>query len=365
MIKKLLFIYLLAMLYLFTNKASANIKQLDKIITKTTESFLIKNNYSGLQVVILEKEKLIFDKGFGYADIENKTQFTRNTVVALGSKAKVFTSIAILQLQSRGYFQLDDQIENYLPYKVLKNSNVTIRQLLCHTSGLGDVYDSDEPSNANFSSLNTLITQMDKMPKIAGTGEQYEYNNGGYLLLAVLVEKLSQQSIGDFYRENIIAPLQLCNTYYLGDTFQPINMAKAYDDKDGQLILFTPEHENYAEYRIAHGAGGIGGSVLDYAKWHRAILQGKLVPLKNIEEMTQFCSLNNGTKTNYGLGMHTATFNNESYFYHGGASNGFGSDAVYFPKRDLTIAFAGNTWKNPNKYKKQLIKDVLTWLDNR
>ena len=114
------------MLYLFTNKASANIKQLDKIITKTTESFLIKNNYSGLQVVVLEKEKLIFDKGFGYADIENKTQFTRNTVVALGSNAKVFTSIAIQQLQSRGYFQLDDKIENYLPYKVLKNSNVTI-----------------------------------------------------------------------------------------------------------------------------------------------------------------------------------------------------------------------------------------------
>jgi CubicO group peptidase (beta-lactamase class C family) len=363
--KKLLFIPLLIALYLFTNNASSNNKQLDKIVTKTTLSFLTENNYSGLQVVVLDKGDLLYEKGFGYADIKNQIKFSKDTVVALGSNAKVFTSTAIQLLRNRGLLKLDEQVEKYLPYKALQNSKVTIRQLLCHTSGLADVYGSDEPFDARFSSLNSFVTQIDDMPKLAAAGEQYEYNNGGYLLLAILVEELSQQSIGDFYRENIIAPLQLTNTYYLGDTFQPMNMAKAYDDKYGQLILFTPEHENYTEYRIAHGAGGIGGSVSDYAKWHRAILKGKLIPAKNTEEMTQYCSLNDGTKTNYGLGMQTGTFNNENYFYHGGASNGFGSDAVYFPKRDLTIAFAGNTWKNPNEYKKQLISDILTWLDKR
>jgi hypothetical protein len=142
-----------------------------------------------------------------------------------------------------------------------------------------------------------------------------------------------------------------------------MNMAKSYDDVDKEMLLFNSDHENYAEYRIAQGAGALGGSLSDYIKWHTKILKGRLLPINNINEMVISCTLNDGTKTKHGLGINSYAVDGEIYYRHGGAINGFVSDALYFPEHDLTVAFVGNSWKNPTKYKDFLIRDVLEWLN--
>ncbi len=212
--------------------------------------------------------------------------------------------------------------------------------------------------------FNSLISAAAKLPKNFSVGDKYEYNNTGYILLGKLIEKLSGQSLGDFYRENIIAPLKLKNTYYLGDTSSPINMSKSYDRVDNKVALFDQTHEDYAEYRLSQGAGGLGGSLSDFITWHTAILKGQLLPIENINEMITPCALNDGSQTKYGLGIEVRMIDNEIYYYHNGASNGFLSNALYFPNKDLTIAFVTNSWENPSKYEKKLISNVFDWLNH-
>jgi CubicO group peptidase (beta-lactamase class C family) len=142
-----------------------------------------------------------------------------DTIFALGSNSKEFTSIAIQLLKNKGLISFNDKIEKYLSNELVNNSNVTIRQLLCHTSGLPDFFDIEDKYNPNLTSFNNIISTVANLPVRFSAGEKYEYNNTGYLLLGALVEKLSEQNLGDFYRDNIILPLNLANTYYLGDTF--------------------------------------------------------------------------------------------------------------------------------------------------
>lgn len=163
---------------------------------------------------------------------------------------------------------------------------------------------------------------------------------------------------GDFYRENIIAPLGLTNTLYLGDTFSPLNMAQSYEE---DFSLFNSEHENYTEYRIAYSAGALGGTIHDYLLWHQNILQDKLLPRENIQDMKTVCTLNDGTKTKYGLGLQIKRVNGYNAFSHTGVINGFISAVYYFPERNLTIGFVVNTWANATEFHDKLLKLVLNF----
>jgi len=364
-VHKLLFVFLFFGYNVQATQKEINVKSLEKKVIQMTKAFMEEEKvFVGIQAAVLYQNEIIFNEGFGYADIENKKPFLANTIVALGSNTKEFTSVAVQLLKNKGLIRYDDKIEEYLSNELVTKSNVTIKQLLCHTSGMPDFFDISRKYNSNLMTFNRLISAAAKLPNSFSAGDKYEYNNTGYILLGKLIEEISGQSLGDFYRENIIAPLKLKNTYYLGDTIPPINMAKSYDRVDNQVTLFDQTHEDYTEYRISQGAGGLGGSLSDFIKWHTAILKGHLLPMENVGEMLTPCTLNDDSQTKYGLGMEIRTLDNELYYYHNGATNGFLSNALYFPNKELTIAFITNSWENPSKYEKKLISDVLDWLNH-
>ncbi len=363
---KLLSIFLLCVFNVHAQKQEINISQLSEQISQYTGEFMEENKFIGMQTMVLYKNDIIFNEGFGYSDFENKKSFSDKTIVALGSNTKEFTSVAVQLLKNKSLIRYDDKIEKYLSNELVNKSNITIRQLLCHTSGLPDFFDIEEKYEPNVTSFNSIISTTAKLSRKFLPGEKYEYNNTGYLLLGKLIEKISNQNIGDFFREHIISPLELQDTYYLGDTFSPQNMSKSYEEiVDNKIQIFNSNSQYYAEYRISQAAGGLGGSLSDFVKWHTAILKGQLLPMESVNEMITPCTINNGSQTKYGLGMEIRTINNEVYYNHGGATNGFVSDALYFPNRDLTIGFVTNSWENPTKYKNFLIKKVLYWLDNK
>jgi D-alanyl-D-alanine carboxypeptidase len=327
-------------------------------LSKLANEYIENNTFVGIQVAVRYENKEIFNNGYGFANIKEKIPFTNNTIVALGSNTKTFTSTAIQLLANQELINLNDQVEKYFPINTFKNSNITIRNLLCHTSGIADIYEKENYGNINHSSLQKFSNLVDNFPKSSNPNEKYEYNNTGYLFLGRIIEQVSQQSLGDFYRESIIAPLGLSNTLYLGDTFSPLNMAQSYDE---DFSLFNSEHEDYTEYRIAHSAGALGGTIHDYLLWHQSILQGKLLLKENIHEMKKPCMLNDGNKTKYGLGLEIKRVEGYNAFSHGGAINGFTSDAYYFPERNLTIVFVSNTWTNPTEFRDKLLELVLNF----
>lgn len=263
-------------------------KALDIPINKLANEFIKNKTFVGIQVAVRYQNKEIFNKGYGLANIKENTPFTKKTIVALGSNTKTFTSTSIQLLANQGLISLNDHVEKYFPIKTFKDSGITIRNLLCHTSGIADIYEKDNYGNINHSSLQTFSNLVDYFPKLSKPNEKYEYNNTGYLFLGRIVEKVSQQSLGDFYREKIIAPLGLSSTLYLGDTFSPLYMAQSYEE---DFSIFNSEHEDYTEYRIAHSAGALGGTIHDYLLWHQGILQEKLLPRESIHEMKQLVHL--------------------------------------------------------------------------
>ena len=357
--KEFIRITIFCSLTFFTELSLADeFKSLEIPINQLANEFIKNKTFVGIQVAIRYQNREIFNKGYGFANINENTPFTHKTIVALGSNTKTFTSTSIQLLANQGLINLNDHIEKYFPIKTFKNSGITIRNLLCHTSGISDIYEKENYGNINQSSLQQFSNLVDNFPRLSKANEKFEYNNTGYLFLGRLIEQVSKQSIGDFYRENIIAPLDLSNTFYLGDTFFPLNMAQSYEE---DFSLINSEHEDYTEYRIAHSAGALGGTIHDYLLWHENILQEKLLPKENIQEMKTACILNDGTKTKYGLGLEIKHVNGYNAYSHGGAINGFTSDAYYFPQRNLTIGFVSNTWVNPTEFRDKLLELVLNF----
>ncbi|UAA39198.1 beta-lactamase family protein [Paraneptunicella aestuarii] len=334
------------------NALSNEIEGLKNGLNTLAEEYIKNKTFTGLQIAIRTEDGEIFNQGYGYSNLDAKTPFTPNTIIALGSNTKQFTSTGILLLATKGAISLDDPVNKHFPLKTFENNDITIRTLLCHTSGIGDIYNIEDKGFINHTTLKTFSALVDSLPKNAEPNEKYQYNNTGYLFLGRIIEQVSNQSIGDFYRENIIAPLKLKNTLYLGDTFHPLNIARSYEE---DFSPFTSEHQYYAEYRIAHAAGALGGTLQDLLIWQQQLLQSNVLPKESIELRKTPCTLSNGDKTQYGLGLKVRDVNGVQMYHHGGAINGFINDALYFPKSKLSVGYAINTWTSPIEFRDRLL----------
>jgi CubicO group peptidase (beta-lactamase class C family) len=345
----------------FPNFANSREVTLEESVDEFVKAYIDDRSFVGAQVVVIENDKTVVNSPHGFSDLNTKALIKDKTVFALGSNTKMLTSSAIMLLQQRNQIKLDDLAEKYIALNSLKRSGVTIRSLLCHTSGLPDIYNIEDKGNVNQQSIEQFINLLNDVPKTAKPFEEFQYNNTGYLLLGKIIETVSGQSLGDFYRENIFSPLNLESTFYLGDTFLPENMSKSYEE---DFSAFDQSHRYFSEYRVAQGAGGAAGSLEEFGKWHKELIEGELLTTSSIEDRTSPCTLINGKEVSYssgtyGFGLKMSNIKNLTAYFHGGAINGYVSDAFYFPELDLTILFAVNTWKNPKEFRDKLIDLTL------
>lgn len=203
---------------------------LDAFITAQIEEL----NLPGVAVAIVDRDGILFSAGYGWADIENRVAMTPDSITNIASISKTFTNTAILQLRDQGLFDLDDAVNEHLPFLVrhpgYPETPITVRQLLTHTSGIGDgdAYDESyacgdpavrladwvrgylEPGGEFYSAEQNFLP--------TGPGEAYSYSNVGYGLLGFLVEVVSGDSFGDYVRANIFVPLAMNDSgWYIAD----------------------------------------------------------------------------------------------------------------------------------------------------
>ncbi|MFT4924449.1 MAG: D-alanyl-D-alanine carboxypeptidase [Phenylobacterium sp.] len=341
---------------------ASTIAQLDSTVSNIAKTFMKDTGYVGLSVAVNHSGKTIYQQSFGFADQALGIAFDQNTVVGLGSNTKVLTATAILQLKDNNKIQLDSAIKNYLPMRVIGDDKITVRQLLCHTSGLPNVYGEGEFTDYAWqqaTSMKNIIAKLNTSQQVIKPGEKYSYNNTGYILLGLITEHLSGQSLGDYFRDQLFAPLKLQNSYYLADTVYIENMSKGYKADNGRAKLFEP-HE-LTEYRIFQGAGAVGGTLSDYMRWFSAIAKGELLSDTTTAQMQTPCKLNSGQDSPEGLGIESNIIAGEKALNGGGVANGFLSLAYYFPHSDLTIGFVGNTEADWGAFHRQYYPAVLAW----
>ena len=275
----------------------------------------------------------------GLADVDAWRAPTAATIYEIGSNTKQFTSAAIMKLVEQGKLKLDDDLSKYLPQFPLQGRKVSIRQLLNHTSGI----------HSYTSSPNWQKTWKDELSPEAivrfvaadtfdfAPGSAYRYNNTGYVLLGMVIEKVSGKKYIDYLNEQFIKPLGLRSTSYCPS--RTTNPAFALGYSKG------PNGTTRAQFMdLSHpfSAGALCSTVGDFAKWQRALDAGKVVSPASYALMSTADTLNSGRKINYGFGLVPGMFNGHKTISHTGGIPGFASAATYVPDDSLSIVVFTN-----------------------
>jgi D-alanyl-D-alanine carboxypeptidase len=287
----------------------------------------------GLSVVITQESNIIFEKYYGLANIEEKIPLKEDHHVGIASMSKQFTGMAVLFLVEDGKLNLEDNIKSYMPGLSIGDREITIRQLLSHTSGLPEITKNEYFMN-HISEKHTI----DEIIRMALEGEfrsnpgvKWQYCNTGYIIVARLIEILSGQSFASFLQERILTPLQMENTYTCDYNRNADNAVNRYlCDSTGYLPAATIHFSNLI------GGGSIISNSGDIAKWCIALISGNKLP-KGYEKSWESTLLNTGEETGYGLGLGNNNYKGINFIYHPGMGDGMNCVNFIIPEKGITI----------------------------
>lgn len=190
-------------------------KDSNEKIQKLIENNMDKGKIPGLSVVIVKGNETVYQKGFGYADLGNKTPVTSKSIFEIGSNSKAFTALGILNLQKDGLIKLEDKVTKYIPWLKVKyegkDASITIEQLLYHTSGIPyntiDKIPSSNEDNALEKTVRTLVgINLDSKP-----GEKYQYATINYDVLGLIIKKVTGSSYEKYIEYSVLKPMNLNN----------------------------------------------------------------------------------------------------------------------------------------------------------
>ena len=310
----------------------------EKIVQPFVADFQAENSPGG-SVGIFQDGKILYEKSFGYADLEKKILNKQETNYRLASVTKQFTAMSIMILQERGLLSYDDTLDKFWPDFNEYGKTITVRHLLNHTSGLID-YEDIMPSDTTEPILDHGVLEL--MKKETKTyfvpGAEYKYSNSGYSLLAMIVEKVSGKSFATFLKENIFEPLGMDETIAFEKGISTVqNRAFGYDK--------TEEGFEFADQSMTSsvlGDGGIYCSIRDYFKWDKALYTEKLVRKETLEKAYTPAKLNDGSTYNYGFGWGLSQFKDYKIIYHGGSTTGFRNGVQRVPEVGLCVVVLMN-----------------------
>jgi CubicO group peptidase (beta-lactamase class C family) len=307
--------------------------------------------------VIRGRDTLAFG-GWGQADLENEVAATPRTVYEIGSVTKQFTSVAVMQEIEKGRIRLDDSIGTYLPSLPAAWRGVTVTQLLNHTSGIPS-YTSLGPAWVRRwgeeMPPDTLVALTADKPMDFPPGTQWRYNNSGYVILGMLIEKVTGRSWADDVQARFAAPLGLPDTRWCD--VRPVipRRAHGYESTgDGfRNAAFLAMSQPFS-------AGALCSTVGDLAKWNALLHGGKLLSAASYTALTTPQGAAIRGRGGYGFGISQDTLAGRTMIQHGGGINGFLSENAWFPETGISVTVLTNaTGGNPGKLMRQVARVAL------
>jgi len=293
-----------------------------------------------VSIAVLRGGTFVYRKQFGVSNVEDAVVPDDQTRYPIGSNTKQFTAVAILMLQDRGKLNVDAPLATYLP-EIPHAKQVTLRNLLMHTGGYAEFTareDFDEVG-ARPATPAQVVAASVKEPLAFKPGTKREYSNTGYMLLTMVIERLSHQSYGDFIRTHIFEPLGMTHSFVRTyDDTRP-DVATEYDD----YALGPWEHADHISYTWFGGAGSIITDPEDLAKWNAALDGGKLLSPRSQREMMTPVKVD-ATFPDYGFAIMVSKLpNGHREIYHGGNTMGAATQDARFPDDHLQIIVLANS----------------------
>jgi CubicO group peptidase (beta-lactamase class C family) len=305
----------------------------------------VKPDGPGMAILIAKNGKVIYRRAIGKANLEHNIDLKPEHVFRIGSITKQFTAVAIMQLIEQGKLSPDDEITKFIPDYPTHGNRITVSHLIHHTSGIqsytGMAGWDDETRKKDFT-VAALVDYFKNEPMEFLPGEQWNYNNSGYILLGFIIEKVSGKSYGEYLQKNMFTPLGMKNSYYdHAGTIIP-NRAQGYAVRDEGVI-----NAPYLSMTQPYAAGSILSTVDDMLIWNNALMSGKVISKTSLEKALIPVTLNNGKKTNYAYGLIIGDLDGSKTIEHSGGINGFLSNGIYFPQEDVYVIGFSNSEGHP------------------
>jgi CubicO group peptidase (beta-lactamase class C family) len=304
-------------------------------------------------VLVAKNGKILLKRGFGIADYDTGKPNTPKTVYSIASMTKAFTAMSIMMLEERGLLSVNDRLSDYFP-DYPRGDDITIHQMLNMTAGIHGFFD-DEALWANISTYHEpedMLQYFIDDPLDFEPGTQWAYCNSCYVLLGIIIEKVSGMTYRDFIKENILCPLRMRHTSYDPEGMDFLNRkAVGYDT----IATLPPPISFYLHPTIAYSAGGIFSTVTDMYKWAKSLETDMLVTNETLERIVT------PGLGNYGYGWyienHEVAGLSRKMIWHWGSYVGYHGFIARFVDDDLFIIMLLNI-SAPNDVPYQLLPFV-------
>lgn len=314
-------------------------------------------------ILVAKNEKIVYQNQIGYADFKKKILLNKQSLFQLASVSKQFTAAAIMLLNERGQIKLTDTVDAYFPN--FPYEDVTIKNLLNHTAGLPKYFwvaehkweQKKAPTNGEMMKL----LESSNVQRFFKPGNNFDYSNTGYFVLASIVEKVSGTSFSSFLKTNIFEPLQMKQSYvysFENDSIKE-NQLDGYRLYKGSRHLKIHSTINDAIV----GDKNVFTTAEDLFKWTQGLNTGKLLTKTSLDLMYCKGETSDGKKVPYGFGFRIDT-NEEKSIYHHGRWNGFSTALTKYLKEDLVVIVLEHTsykdMHSLNKKIRQIIAENFT-----
>ncbi len=318
------------------------ISSIDQYVTAE----MAKEHIPGAQVGIYSRGQILLAKGYGLADIELNVPVKPETLFQSGSVGKQFVSATVMMLVEEGKVGLDDSITKYFPDAPATWKPILIKNLLSHTSGLAE-YESDERTGPNgpfYMRLDftedQLLQKIEALPIEFAPGDKWNYRNTNYVLLGIMIHKVTGKFYADYLAERIFQPLGMTSTRLISDADIIPNRSSGYElhgDKLQNQDWVSPTFNSTAD-------GALYFNVLDLAKWDGALYGTTLLKQSSLDRIWTVYPLNDGkpNPAHYGFGWEINAMNGHKVIEHGGAWQGFTCDISRYVDDSLTVVVLTN-----------------------
>ena len=308
-------------------------------VDRIASQVLQQTDVPSASVAVVQHGKLVYTHAYGMSRLQPSTPATTAMRYSIGSISKQFTAAAILLLEQQGKLSLDDTVGKYVP-GLTRGDEVTIRQILSHTSGYQDYWPEDylmtpmlKPTTAQ-----QILDTWAKKPLDFAPGTQWQYSNTNYVIAGAIVERVSGQKLMDFLEEHIFHPLSMQSVWNSDEaTLTQADATAYYRHALGPLRMAPKEGRGWM-----FAAGELAMTAHDLALWDASMLAESVLTPHSYNEMFTDVKLKSGKETHYGLGVQVETRDGHRSIEHSGEVSGFVSDNVVLIDDGVAVAVLTN-----------------------
>ena len=298
---------------------------------------LRRDRIPGVSLAVLRGDSVVLARGYGYANVELPVPASDSTVYQSGSVGKQFTAAAVVMLAEQGRLSLDDPITRYLPEGPAGWRPITIRHLLTHTSGIGDYTDSTLDVRRDYTE-DDMVRLAARQALEFAPGDRWSYSNTGYVLLGVIIHRVSGEFYGDFLQEHVFRPLGMRTTRIISEADIIPNRAAGY-----RLVGDTLKNQEWVSPSLNTTAdGALYFTVRDLEQWAIALNHWRVPSRAGLEAIWTPVRLNTGGTYPYGFGWRITQQRGLRRIGHSGAWQGFETTIQRYPDFDLTVIVLDN-----------------------